>query len=961
MKQTVRLLSLLIAVLCNLSALGQAVDVMEVMEITPAEGTVESLQHFTITFGGLPVVVNETAVPTLQKGGGATIEGRMRASDDGMSVLVDFDEVCTASGHYFLNLPEGSITVNNQRLLPLTLRFLIEGSIESFYEQITIDPAEGEVESLQFFTISLPQYVSDAGDDATVTNMLTQKTCHASMVSTGYQVLVYMSDPITDPGQYILTIPAGAIEIYTLGEEVHELNFNYTIPGNPTGWFYDQITIDPEEGAVEKLQDFTIHFPATINGIADGSKATLVGTTTGTTHEAAMNCDGNDLVISFDEAITEAGRYTLTIPAGAVIVDALGEAVSQLTFEYTISDGQMPSYSVNPAEGEVYRLQYFTFAYGQRVVVDEDVHPILVEDETGEPFECNLLEIGGNAVVYMEYPTSILGNYTLTVPANCIMIEATGQTNPEMVLHYTIVERETYVPTVIENQPDGELRLYHRTGGVVREVEKEYAVEEGESPYEIVYEQQDGSLSIVFAEDNVVYIQRPVSWSYYNGWVVGILEDDGKTITVPMGQYIAYTNSLEMAVQVGMFVYDEAKGTYVYDESIEEAYYTLNDDGTISLEGTNEYVIMGTMNRAFGDQFQYLDYEWLQAGDYASVYVPANEQPVSPPDDLVTETYYLTTANNNGMEWEPYEAEVELGFDGDDVWLMGISMYLPEAWIHGTREGNTITFPNSQLLGSYEALLYFKCAEINLVDGTTSQKDMVLTFDGEDTYTTFDYVFITTDKENLYFVNYYQGLTLSKVLDEVVEVPEGLETAEYFYNFTTSYDGSEEVEDQIIVNVGFDGDDVYIQGLWEVLPEAWVMGRMVDGRLVIDLPQYLGDYEEEYLGTYPIYLIGFDAWTGVVQPQLTFDYDTTTGVFSNPSTTYGMGINKTGYLNFQDFDESSLVPVNPSSGVTTIVADQAHGVEHYDLQGRRINDISSATGIIITRNADGTVTKSLKK
>ena len=960
MKHTVRLLSILMALSCSLSAISQVVDPLEAMEITPAEGTVQSLQNFTITFADLSVVVDENAVPTLQKGGGATIEGHMRAGDDGKSVLVTFDEECTASGHYFLNLPERSITVGSQQLLPLTLRFVIEGSIDSFYEQITIDPAEGEVESLQFFTISLPQYVGGISGMATLTNNVTQRTYHAAMLSTGYQVRAYLSEEVTDPGQYTLTVPAGAIEIYTLGEQVHELNFNYLIPGNSTGWFYDQITITPDEGAVESLQDITIHFPSTVNGIVDGSKATLANTTTGTTHEAAMNCDGNNVVISFDEAVTEPGRYMLTIPAGALIVDALGEAVHELNFEYSISDGQMPSYTINPAEGDVYRLQYFTVAYGQRVIVDEDVHPVLVMDETGEAFDCNLLEIGGNAVVYKEYPTSILGNYTLTIPANCIMIETTGQTNPEMVFHYTIIERETFVPTVIENQPEGELRLYHRTGGVVREVEKDYTVEEGENPYEIVYEQQDGSLSIVFAEDNVVYIQRPVSWSYYNGWVVGFLEDDGKTIVVPMGQYVAYTHSLEMAVQVGMFVYNEDLDTYVYDESIDEAYYTLNDDGTISLEGTNEYVILGTMNRAFGDQFQYLDYEWLQAGDYASVYVPANEQPVSPPDDLVTEVYYLTTANNDGMEWEPYKAEVELGFDGDDAWLMGISKYLPEAWIHGTREGNTITFPNTQLLGSYEALFYFKCAEVNLVDGSTTPKDLVLTFDGEDTYTTLDYVFITTDRENLYFVNYYQGLTLSKHLDEVLEVPEDLEPDEYFYTFTTTYDGNNEVEDQMVVNLGFNGDEVYIQGLWDILPDAWVMGHMVDGKLVIDLPQYLGDYEEEYMGTYPIYLIAFDAHTGIVQPQLTFDYDSSTGVFSNPSTAYGMGINKTGYLNFQDFTESALVPVNPSSGLTTIPAGQARAVEYYDLQGRRINDISSSTGII-TRHADGTVTKSLKK
>ena len=426
---------------------------------------------------------------------------------------------------------------------------------------------------------------------------------------------------------------------------------------------------------------------------------------------------GNKVLVNFAEAVTEAGQYTLSIPAGSIVVDALGEEVHELHFTYYIFQEGMPEYTINPAEGEVYRLQYFTLDFGQQVNVDETIHPTLTNDETGEAYECNLLVLGGNAVAFKEYPLSILGSYTLTIPAGCIILTSSWQTNAEMEFHYTIVEKDTFVPPVIESQPEGELKLYHRSGGVVREVEKEYTVEEGESPYELVYEQQNGSLSIVFAENNKVYIQRPVSWSYYNGWVEGTLSDDGKTITVPMGQYIAYTKSLEMAVQVGMFVYDDAENTYFYDESIDELTYAINDDGSITQEYTNQYVILGTMNRAFGDVFQYLDYEWLQAGDYESVYYPATEQPVAPPDSLVTEVYHLTTAVNDGMAWDAYHTQVKIGFDGDDAWLQGICPYLPEAWIKGTRDGNTVTFkfnnaqPNALTIFSQWPILPKHCLE----------------------------------------------------------------------------------------------------------------------------------------------------------------------------------------------------------------------------------------------------------
>ncbi len=902
----------MMAVLYSTSVLA-AVDPYEALEVTPAEGVVTSLQHFTITFAGLPVEVNEQAIPSLEKGGGATIEGTMRAAEDGTTVLVDFDVCSTASGHYFLHLPEGSLKVNGQRLLPLTLRFSIEGDLESFYNQITVNPAEGDVESLQNFTISFPQYVGEInyGSKAILTNNTTGSTYEAEMYEVGFNVLVYFPNEIYEAGDYTLKIPAGSVIFYTMDETVRELNFNYTIADHGQA-LYDQITINPAEGHVQSLRDFTITFPELVNGIAPGSEATLTNTTTGATYQAAMGAYGYDVTVSFGQDITADGRYVLSIPAASVITNSFGNNMHELRFNYTIATGDMPSCTINPPEGELYRLQNFTIDYEPDVIVDENALAILSNDDTGTAYECNFIEIGGNAFIYMNYPLDIVGHYTLHVPAGSIEVAATGVTNPQMEFHYTVIEKDTYVPPVIEDQPEGELRIYNRSGGVIREVEKPYTVEEGESPYEIIQEQQEGSLSIVFAPDNKVYIERPVSWSYYDGWVEGTLSDDGKTITVPMGQYVAYTKSLEMAVQVGVFVYDEDRGSYFYDESIDELTYTINDDGSISQNDTDPYIILGTMNRAFGDQFQYLDYEWLQAGDYGSVYTLAAEQPIVPPADLVTENYYLTTANFDGMEWEPYTATVAMGFDGDDVWLQGVSQYLPSAWIKGTRNGSTITFPNTQLLGAYDVLLYFKCASLDLVTGNTTEKDMVLTMSDENTWYTYDYVFISADKNSLYYINYYQGLTISKYPNTPLQVPEDLETVPYIFKYTTVVD-NKDVEAELEVELGIHNNEVYIRGIWEYLPDAWVKGRIVGGRMVLDLPQYIGDYKEEYSITYPMYLVGFNAQTGVIQRQVKFDYNQTTGVFSNPTHPIGIGINKTGYLNLLDYYDAELTPANTPS------------------------------------------------
>ena len=197
------------------------VDPYEALEITPAEGEVTSLQHFTIKFAGLPVEVNEEAVPTLEKGGGATYNGIMRASEDGTTVYIDFEENCTASGHYFLNLPENSLKVNGQRMLPLTFRFNISGTMESFYDQITINPAEGEVGSLQNFTISFPEFVGEIayGSKAILTNNTTHQTYRAEMYDVRFTVLIYFPQEITEAASasknsmVVASIPESVIEV----------------------------------------------------------------------------------------------------------------------------------------------------------------------------------------------------------------------------------------------------------------------------------------------------------------------------------------------------------------------------------------------------------------------------------------------------------------------------------------------------------------------------------------------------------------------------------------------------------------------------------------------------------------------------------------------------------------------------------------------------------------------------
>ena len=443
MRRTVQLLAMLIIAVCYSAMAFAAVDPYEVMQVTPAEGNVTSLQHFTITFADLPVTVDESAVPTLEKGGGSTAEGSMRLDADGKTVIIEFEECYTTPGHYFLNIPDGSLVVNGQPLLPLSLRFIIPVTPESFYDQITIDPAEGVVESLQAFTLSLPLMVGEIeyGMEATLTNTTTGESWKSEMYDVRYNVIMYFPEEVTAPGEYVLTIPAGAIIIYTLGEQVHELNFNYTIAGGGPVDPYEAMQVTPAEGNVTSLQNFTITFgnlPVTV----DENAVPTLEKGGGSTAEGTMRvgADGKSVIIEFEESYTAGGHYFLNIPDGAIVVN--GQPLLPLSLRYVIPVTPETFYeqiTIDPAEGVVESLQAFTLSLPLMVgEIEYGMEATLTNTTTGESWKSEMYDVRYNVIMYFPEEVTAPGEYVLTIPAGAIIIYTLGEQVHELNFYYTI-------------------------------------------------------------------------------------------------------------------------------------------------------------------------------------------------------------------------------------------------------------------------------------------------------------------------------------------------------------------------------------------------------------------------------------------------------------------------------------------------------------------------------------------
>ena len=139
---------------------------------------------------------------------------------------------------------------------------------------------------------------------------------------------------------------------------------------------------------------------------------------------------------------------------------------------------------------------------------------------------------------------------------------------------------------IITEQPEGTVVNYTRTG--------EYVLS---SLYGYEPAQQTGRVKLVYAPDGeTVYIQDPLCYGEGTGvWVVGQLTDGGTTISVPLGQYVAYNEEYDYGMVLtwgSTEVIDLGEGFYwlefIADDRATEAVYSIDpDNGTITLTGTD--------------------------------------------------------------------------------------------------------------------------------------------------------------------------------------------------------------------------------------------------------------------------------------------------------------------------------------------------------------------------------------
>jgi hypothetical protein len=265
---------------------------------------------------------------------------------------------------------------------------------------------------------------------------------------------------------------------------------------------------------------------------------------------------------------------------------------------------------------------------------------------------------------------------------------------------------------------------------------------------------------------------------------------------------------------------------------------------------------------------------------------------------------------------------------GKDVYIQGLSLFMPNGWVKGTinAQGNQVVVKTGQFVGTLaleegEANFYI-VGQSEDSKTVNDVKDIVFDYNAERGVLTLNKKFLIQESLDPTVLNsytgYWEALTLTKTEKETgVEAPAGLATQDYLFKASSvslNSDGSVAgtTPEQFALKIGFDGNDVYVQGLCPDFPDAWVKGTLSDGLVTFANGQYFGR-----LPYSSIYLCGYQ--NNQVQ-DLVLYYDAATGQFSGESCYMLINSSKTEFnpyayfagLYFTKIVEQVATPANPA-------------------------------------------------
>lgn len=423
-------------------------------------------------------------------------------------------------------------------------------------------------------------------------------------------------------------------------------------------------------------------------------------------------------------------------------------------------------------------------------------------------------------------------------------------------------------------------------------------------------------------------------------WIVGTVSDDGKTVTFAKDQYMGESPAIDAATgeDLGM-----VPSWLEYSEDFEsycDFVMTIAPDGIMN-DAKN-----GLLAFAINDQMMAIDALGYLRLTPAELYADASYDLVTPPVGMD-----IIPLNISGFSNETKSQKSSVGMmiiDGNDMYIQGLGMDMGAAWVKGTINGDMVTFRKGQYLGKNSGYdLWFM--SVNPKDGTNYLKDAEATWNAEEMILEFpetSAVVENADPASMICFDTYLDVIVEPLPEDagIILPPKNMVSRPY--ETTVKSDGRYQyAKSSYIVNIGFDGDDAYMQGLLYFAPTTWIKGtRNADGSLTFQKNQYIGTVKG-----YDVYVVPCDNRENV-KDEYTFKYDK-----ANDKYTYTERNTKISFSIATDSTDaveiiSSVVMkgdgnVDAIENVITTASDAI-----YDLSGRQLKTMQKGINIVKSKN-----------
>lgn len=357
----------------------------------------------------------------------------------------------------------------------------------------------------------------------------------------------------------------------------------------------------------------------------------------------------------------------------------------------------------------------------------------------------------------------------------------------------------------------------------------------------------------------------------------------------------------------------------------------------------------------------------VQATGYVRTVITDVDELITLPAGVAQEEWHTEGLFRIAYSWGWWPARnknLKVAFDGNDVYVQGLSNGFPDAWVKGTLANGKAVFASGQYVGENEnGKRYMNGCTVNS-EGTFVYEDAyAFTFDTEAQELTIESGFRLHEcsgKNSPFSYSFYTYLCIVKGELEMpvpVVVPEGLETEDYLFSAQLSEEIDEDnnaiyKDFETNVRIGFNGDDVYIQGIYPFyeLTDTWVKGKKNGTVLTFETGQYMG----AVYGVHDCYFVGIDD-KDIIQ-DVVLNYDDTKEEFTTDQRLRFSAHKNYPYYRFSTFKDCKFTKIKtgePTSLDNMNIVNNRK--DYYDALGFRKDKVSR--GLNIIRMEDGSIRK----